>query len=539
MEGKILPLRKKVKFEEVPTEWKHHRGGWSFALNQLRPLHASDGILLISAVEEWVFAEKTISEPWIGFVHQVARNNYPWYPDLERLVQNSTFLRSLDKCRGLFVFSHIGKEFLTRNIEKPVPIVSMLYPGTPFPEHFIFDWNRFEAQEKKRVLFIGEYLRNYQAFCDLVVPTTHQKYLLKSPDVDFSCLFDCNKQKIDVKFNDSVTIKEWVPDDEYDELLSSSIVFLNLYDAAAITTVVECLSRNTPLVINRLAAVEEYLGSSYPLFYDTLEEAAKLISNNEMLKNAEKYLKSYSGKSLLTPEKFTENFICSAVYRTLPLPSSQKHDLKQTNFVHFDVTIMIISYKRVYNLANLLKCFQNQDFTGSFEMIIWNNNERTQEEVKNICDPFMKDLNIRLIQSSQNYYCVVRLAAMRLMQSDNLLVCDDDVIPSPSYISSFLSKIKEYGPNAVICCRGHVFEQHSLNEEQPNLVWESYDHLKFFDETITDCQVSGIFLQFLKMNYYFNCILCRYTFFMLTAVLYHAQSCILLAVMIYLIQITI
>jgi len=188
-----------------------------------------------------------------------------------------------------------------------------------------------------------------------------------------------------------------------------------------------------------------------------------------------------------------QDFISSAVYRTLPLPPSQKCDLQQTKFAHFDVTVMIISYKRVYNLVNLLKCFQNQNFTGSFETIIWNNNKETQIEVKNICDSFMEDLNIRLIQSSQNYYCVVRLAAMRLMQSENLLICDDDVIPSPSYISSFMSKSKVYGPKAVICCRGHVFEQHNLNEEQPNLVWDNYDHLKFFDETAVDCQVSGVF----------------------------------------------
>ena len=490
MEIKALPLRKKVKFEEAPTEWTHHRGGWTFALNQLRSLHADDGTLLISAVEEWVFAEKVISEPWIGFLHQVAKNNCPWYPDLERIVQNSIFLRSLENCRGLFVLSQVVKEFLTNNLQKQVPIVSVFYPATPFPEHLTFDWNKFEAQEKKRILFIGEFLRNYQAFYDLVVPSTYRKYLLKSPDVDFSRLFDCSKQKINLKFNDSVIIKERVSDEEYDDLLSSSIVFLNLYDAAAITTVIECLSRNTPLIINRLAAVEEYLGSAYPLFYNSLQEAAKLISDNEMLKSAVAYLKSHTGKSLLTPEKFTQSFISSAVFRTLPLPPSQKNDLEQTKFANFDVTVMIISYKRVYNLKNLLKSFQNQDFSGSFEMIVWNNNGETQDELKNICDPFMKDLNIRLIQSSQNYYCVVRLAAMRLMQSDNLLVCDDDVIPSTSYISTFMSKIEEFGPRAVICCRGHVFEQHSLNEEQPNLFWENYEHLRFFDETVADCQVS-------------------------------------------------
>ena len=489
MQANKLPLRKKIKLEEVPTAWAHHRGGWSFVLDQLKYLQANDGILCISSIEEWVFKKKIVSEPWVGFVHQVAQNNCPWYPDLERLAKDSTFLRSLDNCHGLFVLSRVVKEYLTCYLKKPVPIVRIFNPATPSPESLAFDWKRFEALEQKCVLHVGKFLRNYQAFYDLAVPPTYQKCLLKCPDVDFNRLFDCDKQKIELKVNDSVVIKERVSDDEYDEMLSSSIVFLNLYDAATNNTVVECFLRNTPLIINRLSGVEEYLGSSYPLFYNTLEEAAALICNNEMLKKANKYLAVHPEKSKITPENFMQSFISSSVYRALPLPPSQKTDQKQTKFPQFDVTVMIIQYKRVYNLERLLKCFKNQDFTGTFEMLIWNNNVETQEEVKNICNPFMKELNIHLIQSSQNYYCVVRLAAMRLMQSNNLLVCDDDIIPKPNYMSLFISKLKQYGPKAVICCRGHIFERHNLNEEQPERLWENYEHFKFFDEKAADRQV--------------------------------------------------
>jgi len=489
MEVNRLPLRKKIKFEKVPTEWKHHRGGWSFVLDQLKYLQANDGILCISSIEEWIFKEKIVSEPWIGFVHQVAQNNCPWYPDLERMVKDLTFLRSLENCRGLFVLSRVVKEYLICNLKKPVPIVRILNPAAPFPESLAFDWNKFEKLGQKRVLHVGKFLRNYQAFYDLVVPTAYQKCLLKCPDVNFDRLFDCNKQMIELKCNNSVIIQDRVSDDEFDEMLSCSIVFVNLYDAAANNTVVECFSRNTPLVINRLSGVVEYLGSSYPLFYDTLEEATALICNNEMLKKANKYLAEHPGKSKIRPNFFMQSFIGSSIYRILPLPPSQKTDTKQTKFPQFVVTIMIISYKRVYNLQKLLECFKNQDFAGTFEMIIWNNNVETQEEVKSICNPFMKDLNIQLIQSSQNYYCVVRLAAMRLMQSDNLLVCDDDIVPKPNYISTFVAKIKQYGPTAVICCRGHIFEQHSLNEEQPERLWENYEYFKFFDENVADRQV--------------------------------------------------
>jgi len=57
-------------------------------------------------------------------------------------------------------------------------------------------------------------------------------------------------------------------------------VFLNLIEAGGCTTVIECISRNTPIIINRLESLEEYLGKSYPLFYESVEQAEAIFSNN-------------------------------------------------------------------------------------------------------------------------------------------------------------------------------------------------------------------------------------------------------------------
>ena len=101
----------------------------------------------------------------------------------------------------------------------------------------------------------------------------------------------------------------------------------------------------------------------------------------------------------------------------------------------------------------------------------------------------MSDLNVRLIQSSENYYCIIRLAVSQLMRSDVLLVCDDDVIPNTNYISKFMAKYEQYGPEAVLGCRGHVFREHSLDIEKPHLFWNDYCNLKFFNEAQPDRQV--------------------------------------------------
>ena len=215
-------------------------------------------------------------------------------------------------------------------------------------------------------------------------------------------LFDCNLERVELKNNDSVTVLDHIPDEEYDKLLSSSVVFLSLYHATSNTTVIECLGRHTPLVINRLPGVEEYLGKDYPLFYDTLEEAAELLKSKEKLAKASLYLEVRSQEMQLTGEKFVKSFAHSAIYRCLPLPQSQKADPTQTKFPQFDLTLVICSYQRVYNMKRLLECLEKQDFTGRFELILWNNKHDTQAELAEICQPFMKSLNLRLIMSSPN-----------------------------------------------------------------------------------------------------------------------------------------
>lgn len=486
MDALCSPFQKKIKFESVPTQWSHHRGGWSHVLNTLQRLQSEDGTLLISAIEEWVSDERCVTEDWVGFIHQVPRNNYVYYPDLERLIDDKYFLRSLLKCRGLFVLSQTAKDYLTNHLPVSVPIARLLYPLTPFPKEKMFDWSKFEG----KVVFIGEFLRNFQAFFDLQVPNdgSLRKYLLKSQGVRFDKLRNCNMELIRLVTNDSVTvIEERLSDEEYDDWLSGSIVFLNLYDAPANTVVIECIGRGTPLVVNRLAGIEEYLGKDYPLFYDTLQEASAILSDTTKLQAATDYLKSLPIKARLTEDHFLSSLTNTSIYRSLSLPLSQQ---SSSQFQWYDLTVVICSYKRVYNIARLLKAFKEQDYSGKFEVILWNNNAEKQDELSTIVAQFANDMTIRLIQSSENYYCIVRLAVAQLMRSDYLLICDDDVVPHSNYISTFVSKYHQYGPRTTLCFRGHVFAPHSLDVENPQSFWEDYEHMRFFDETKPDRQVS-------------------------------------------------
>jgi hypothetical protein len=88
-------------------------------------------------------------------------------------------------------------------------------------------------------------------------------------------------------------------DKRYDALLSKNAVFLKLVDASAVNTVIECIVRNTPVFVNRLPAVEEALGRDYPGFYESLKEAAVLVTRYESYERMERYLVAMDKKKFM------------------------------------------------------------------------------------------------------------------------------------------------------------------------------------------------------------------------------------------------
>ena len=95
-------------------------------------------------------------------------------------------------------------------------------------------------------------------------------------------------------------------DTDYDSLLTQNIVFLKLIDAAAVNTILECVMRNTPMLVNPLPAVVQVLGSDYPLYFTDLDQAASLITNDNIL-SATTYL-SQMDKSPLSIVSFMNEF---------------------------------------------------------------------------------------------------------------------------------------------------------------------------------------------------------------------------------------
>ena len=174
----------------------------------------------------------------------------------------------------------------------------------------------------------------------------------------------------------------------------------------------------------------------------------------------------------------------SAIYRSLSVPEQANRPLTS-----YDVSVVICSYNRVYNMDALLQAFVEARLRRQLQLIVWNNNYEARQEIDALYVKYKARINLKVIHSTENFYCVIRLAIASLIRSEFILICDDDVKPLSGYISLFMEKAKEYGPESVLCCRGHVFKPHILNEEEPGRFWTDYEYFNFFDKSISDRQI--------------------------------------------------
>lgn len=93
-------------------------------------------------------------------------------------------------------------------------------------------------------------------------------------------------------YKNNVNVMEYVDNATYDDLITKNIVFLNLVDGSAVNTLIECLVRNTPVLVNRHPVVVEVLGNDYPLYYedDPQQGFFDLSSSPERIYQAHLYL---------------------------------------------------------------------------------------------------------------------------------------------------------------------------------------------------------------------------------------------------------
>ena len=107
---------------------------------------------------------------------------------------------------------------------------------------------------------------------------------------------------------------DFLDDATYDAVFTENVIFAEYYAASATNSVLECIARHTPMLVNPLPAIVEYLGKDYPLYFTSYEEAGAKAADAGAVLAAHEYLAAMD-KTRFTREFFLESILNSNVYR--------------------------------------------------------------------------------------------------------------------------------------------------------------------------------------------------------------------------------
>jgi hypothetical protein len=236
---------------------------------------------------------------WCGIIHCTPKTPpYLNEINIEYLFQNDNFIKSLNNCIFIITLSPYITHYLNSKINCQlnfhIPIYTLKHPVV-MNNIPLFTMDAFIHNPNKMLIQIGQQLRKMTSIYLLNNLSCTKLWLTGTKN--FEKMNELLNKEIDYlninKSNLTSNIKMYYTEtfEEYDNLLKQNLVFIDLFDAAANNTVLECIIRNTPLIVNRIEGVVDYLGENYPLYYNDLDEVPSLIDTQKILQ-AHEYLKN-------------------------------------------------------------------------------------------------------------------------------------------------------------------------------------------------------------------------------------------------------
>ncbi len=295
-----------------------HRSGWGYALEPLKSLQNEHGVIFDGFLEAtfcWKDSGQEYLKPWVGVIHNPP-GTPPWANGGRAcnryLLKTERWANSRKNCKGIFVLSEYHKAALQKRLHVPISVIR--HPTeTPAKK---FSWSGFENNPNPMLVQVGHWLRNPNSLYKLQTRRLIRARLDVGHPWEEQARQHMPNEVLDLE---SVKVIPRLDNDEYDELLATNIVFLDLLDSSANNAIIECIVRNTPVLVNRIAPVVEYLGDDYPLYFDNLKQASRKADDLNLIRQAHEYLVAMP-KQQYTQEAFLHSVIQSEVYQSL-LPS--------------------------------------------------------------------------------------------------------------------------------------------------------------------------------------------------------------------------
>jgi hypothetical protein len=324
-EGRPWPIsERKLRLHGLDQMFGDHRNDFGQLIRALEPAERFDGngVMFIPFLERYFVwgdgpgeaasvAPTPITQDWIGVLH-VPFDAPNWFePNIspEVFFQTDLWQASRPRCRGIITLA-ADLEADLKAYDPQLHTLSVKHPVEL--DVWMFDVAAYQA--RPRVVQVGDWLRSLQAIHRLKLHKHERIMLLKRHtlaylDKDIAQFGDCR--------DPAVEMRSMVANDEYDQILSSSVVICLLYSTAANNVVIECIARATPILINPLPAVVEYLGRNYPLYVVDEADAHAALAMPGRVEEAHAYLLSRRAEIDLSYEKFCRDIMTSELYLNL------------------------------------------------------------------------------------------------------------------------------------------------------------------------------------------------------------------------------
>jgi len=288
-----------------------HRGGWKnviYNLNKINLFSTSSNFYFFDTIEIYFLVNKYyyIDSDWAGIIHWTP--NVPGYLnniyDINNMFNSENFIKSLKNCKFLITLSVYISNYVKNKINELNLNIDVITLKHPISDENImyFDINNYINNENKLLMQIGQQLRNIRSIYMIEDTNNHAKLWLTgnhnmnicdsilNNELNFHNITDISLQDTQKYYTKSF--------EEYDSLLSQNIVFIDLIDAGANNAILECILRNTPIIVNKIPPVVEYLGEDYPLYFSSLKDVTNLLHIDKIIE-AHNYLKNMNKTDIM------------------------------------------------------------------------------------------------------------------------------------------------------------------------------------------------------------------------------------------------
>lgn len=275
-------------------------GAWHVFVDALRNLdknNAATNLFLDFADRNFSWGydnNRPVQQPWLGVFHHPYVLPEHVYGAIKKLLHARYFQDAVDQCQKIFTLSTpLAHQLRWDSVlaRHRVPVCAFIHPTNLYEDVQSFDLDAFHENTTAMLVSLGGAFRRFmtldQINCQYAKAWAfgmHPDYLRNMAD-EF--------KRANYIPAGKTTILGQLSYKEYNALLHNNLAFLDVIESAANNCVLDCIARNTPLVTARHPAIVEYLGADYPLYFDTVEHAQKLVADTAAIADAHYYLKTY------------------------------------------------------------------------------------------------------------------------------------------------------------------------------------------------------------------------------------------------------